>query len=252
MEYINKSLKKFKDDFLSKGIYDVVKWSVLTLLLIFTAKWIPPVNYILMSKYSISIIWLLFSSILLIILTTAVVRIMYKKRIKEIVNDNFTDELTGLKNHKALETYLSQKIVECQKKNESLSVILMDIDDFKKVNTEIGFNKADQLLKKIGELLMNDKRATDETFRYFNRGDEFLIVASETSLSQIYQASERKRKMIEKNLFSIEGSNYKLTVCCGVTELKKEDNFLLLTNRAIEALKEAKLTIGKNNTKSIV
>ncbi|QQT55334.1 GGDEF domain-containing protein [Sphingobacterium multivorum] len=252
MGYIYKSLRKFKDDFLSKGIYDFLKWSVLTLLLIFTAKWIPPINQILMSKYSISIVWLLISSILLIILTTVVVRIIYKKLIKEIVNDNFTDELTGLKNHKALESYLNQKIVESKKKSEPLSIILMDIDNFKNVNTEIGFNKADQLLKKIGELLMNDKRATDETFRYFNRGDEFLVVASETSLSQIYQASERKRKMIQKNLFSIEGSNYKLTVSCGVTELKKEDDFLLFTNRAIEALKEAKLTTGKNNTKSIV
>lgn len=250
--YIIKSLKKFKEDALSKGIYDLLKWLLISILLLIPSRWIPYVKQILMSEYKISVYWILIFSVLLIIITTLFVSYIFKKKIRTVINDNHTDELTGLKNYKALKEYLNHKILDSKKKNESLSIILLDIDNFKEINTKIGFNNADLLLKKIGELLGNDKRATDETFRYFNRGDEFLVVATETSLNQAYQAAERKRKMIHKNLFSIKETNHKLTVCCGVTELKKEDDYDSFTNRVIEGLSNAKKISGKNNTKSIV
>ncbi|KQO22677.1 diguanylate cyclase [Flavobacterium sp. Leaf82] len=251
MAYIYKSFKKFKDDVLSKGIYDILKALIVSLILLLPSRRIPYVKEIIQTRYSISIYWILISSVLLISITTLVISYLFKKKIRNVVNDNYTDELTGLKNHKALNEYLNNKIIDSKSKNESLSIILIDIDDFKKINTEVGFNVADQLLKKVGELLGNDKRATDETFRFFNRGDEFLVVAAETSLSQAYQAAERKRKMIQKNLFLIERNIYNLTVCCGITELKKDDDFITITNRVTEALNEAKKTSGKNDTKSI-
>lgn len=252
MEYIKKSFKKFKEDVLSKGIYDVWKWLFISLILLIPSRWIPYLKEILIAKHSISIYWMLISSVLLISITVLIVSYIFKKQIRDVLNDNHTDELTGLKNHKALNGYLNQKILDSKTRAEPLSIIILDIDDFKTFNTNVGLNTADQVLKKVGELLGNDKRATDETFRYFNRGDEFLVVASETSLSQAYQAAERKRKMIEKNLFSVDGINHKLTVCCGITELKKDDDFKQLTNRVNVALTEAKKVFGKNNTKSIV
>jgi len=251
MKYINKSFKKFKNDLLSNGIYDVVKWIFISLILFLPARWIPFIAGVLFIKLSISIYWLLILVIVLIGFTILFTNYIFKKKIQVVVNDNYTDDLTGLKNHKALGKYLKQKIFDSKKSNEPLSIILIDIDDFKKVNTEVGYNIADQLLKKIGELLGNDKRATDETFRYFHRGDEFIVVATETSLSQAIQAAERKRMLIYKSLFSIDGKNYKLTVSCGVTELKKGDDDIQFTNRVIEALNEAKKTSRKNNTKSI-
>lgn len=252
MGYFTKSIKKFKDDVLSKGIYDILKWLFIFLILLIPSRWIPYVNGLLITKHSISIYWILIASILLITVTTLIVSYLFNNKIREVLNNNHTDELTGLKNHKALNEYLNQKIHEYKTKGDALSIIIIDIDDFKSFNTTVGFNVADQILKKVGELLGNDRRATDETFRYFNRGDEFLVIAAETSLSQAYQAAERKRKLIEKNLFSIEGVNHQLTVCCGVAELKKGDDFTAITNRVIEALNEAKKISGKNNTKSIV
>lgn len=252
MGYIKKSIKKFKDDVLSKGIYDILKWLFVFLILLIPSRWIPYVNGLLITKHSISIYWILIGSILLITVTTLIVSYLFNNKIREVLNNNHTDELTGLRNHKALDEYLNQKIHEHKTKGDALSIVILDIDDFKSFNTTVGFNVADQILKKVGELLGNDKRATDETFRYFNRGDEFLVVATETSLGQAYQAAERKRKLIEKNLFSIEGVNHQLTVCCGVAELKKGDDYTAITNRVIEALNEAKKISGKNNTKSIV
>lgn len=132
-------------------------------------------------------------------------------------------------------------------------MIIIDIDDFKQFNTKFDYNTADDVLKKVGELLLNDKRATDETFRQFLRGDEFLVIASETNLNGAVMAAERKRKLIQKALFYIDGKNHHITVSCGVTELKKgSDDFVSFTNRVTQALNAAKEVKGKNNTKSII
>lgn len=250
--YFRESIKKFKNDALSKGIYDLLKWLVITLIVLIPTKWIPYVKTLFLAQHYITTYTIVISAIILITITTFTVSRYFRNKIRLILNDNHTDELTGLKNHKALSEYLNLKIAEAKSRSESLSIILIDIDDFKNFNTIYGFNVADQILKKLGELLGNDKRVTDETFRYFNRGDEFLVVAYDTTLSQAIQAADRKRKLIHKNLFSVDGKNHQLTVCCGVTEFKKNDDYTTITDRATEALNEAKKVAGKNSTKSIV
>ena len=250
--YIRESVKKFKNDALSKGIYDLLKWLIISLIVLIPTKWIPYVKTLFLAQHYITTYTIIISAIILITITTFIISRYFRKKIRLVLNDNHTDELTGLKNHKALSEYLNLKIVEANNRSESLSIIIIDIDDFKNLNTQYGFNEADQILKKLGELLGNDKRVTDETFRYFNRGDEFLVVAYDTTLSQAVQAAERKRKLIQKNLFSVDGKNHRLTVCCGVTEFKKNDDYTSFTNRVIEALNEAKKISGKNNTQSII
>ena len=249
--YIRESVKKFKNDALSKGIYDVLKWLIIFLVLLIPTKWIPYVKILFLAQHYITTYTIIISAIVLIAITTLVVSRYFRKKIRLVLNDNHTDELTGLKNHKALIEYLNIKLQGAKSKSESLSLIIIDIDDFKNFNSQYGFNVADQILKKLGELLGNDKRVTDETFRYFNRGDEFLVVAYDTTLSQAMQAAERKRKLIQKNLFSVDGRNHRLTVCCGVTEFKKNDDYTSITDRVIAALNEAKKISGKNNTQSI-
>lgn len=60
-------------------------------------------------------------------------------------------------------------------------------------------------------------RATDETYRFYMRGDEFLIIAQQTSLTNAKLAADRKRKLIESTTLNVNDKNYKLTVSCGVT-----------------------------------
>lgn len=251
MIYLKKSMNKFKDDLLSKGLYDLLKWLIILLIGLLITWLIPSIKLFLMSKVRVSIYVLIILSVLFILLIALLISYNFRKKIKNVIDSYNIDELTGLKNHKALNEYLAIAIPESIKKNENLAIILMDVDDFKDFNSKNTYNKADSVLKKIGELLSNDKRATDETFRFFNRGDEFLVVAKETSLNQAFEASERKRKLIEKNLFSVDGVNYKLTVSCGVTILKKDDTIQSLTDRVTEALKEAKGVSDKNNSKTI-
>jgi diguanylate cyclase (GGDEF)-like protein len=251
MTYIKKALLKLKDDLLSKGLYDFIKWLFIFGFMFLFTRWIPTVREWLTVKIKIDVYWIILSSIGLILITTFLINYLFKTRVDAIKEENHTDDLTGLKNHKALNEYLTKQISLSIKSKLSLSIIILDIDDFKNFNTKYGYSTADELLKKTGELLASDKRNTDETFRYFNRGDEFLVVAKETSLSQAIIAADRKRNLIGKNTFLINEQKHKLTVCCGVTELQEKDDFKSLTDRVILALNESKKTKGKNVTKSI-
>lgn len=256
MSYFKNSIKKFKDDFFAKGIYDVIKYLGIGLLIYLTTLLLPSdfsFFKFLGTEYLIKLYYSIVYTILIVAFSFLIFKQVYNKRYSALQTDNFTDELTGLKNHKALKEYLEKTVDELKKSSKwnSLSVIVIDVDNFKVFNTTFGHTKSDQILKKLGQLLNNDKRATDETFRQFLRGDEFVVIANETSMGEAIKAAERKRKMIENNIFNIDEVYYKLTVSCGVTEFKKDDDTIdTFLNRASLALTSAKNTKGKNNTKS--
>lgn len=253
LDYLKLSYKKFKSDALSKVFYDVIKFIVIGLvgLMITTTLPIELIKIFLDNSLEISVFQALLFGLLLILATVLSVSIFYQKRYRKFKEQNQIDELTGLKNHKALEEYIKERLQYYKKNDGALSIILIDIDDFKSFNSRYGYNTADLILGKVGELLRSDRRATDETFRKFSRGDEFLIITNDTSLSNAILAADRKRILIEKNSFIVQNTSYKLTVSCGVTQLKPyEDDYITLTDRANMALLEAKKTNGKNSTKS--
>ena len=251
--YVKKSYQKFIKDALSKALYDAIKWIVILIIGLIISGLLPVklfkdifLNSITLSVYQATLI-----SLLLILISIILVSIFFRRRYLKFKDQNQIDELTGLKNHKALKDYIEERLEYYNKNGGALSIILIDIDDFKSFNTKYGYNTSDQILGKVGSLLGRDKRASDETFRKFSRGDEFLIVANETSLSGAIQAAERKRKLIENNSFLVGEIPYKLTVSCGVTELKiNDDDYIALTDRVSRALSEAKEMKGKNCTKS--
>lgn len=248
MKNIKKSFEKFKSELLSKGFYDIFKAILIFVggLSTYLINFFPFLKKFLISDVTMPMYFIITLGVLIIILSFLLFR--YKSRLDNLIRDNNLDELTGLKNHKALKIVLESLIRDFK---DNTSVILIDIDDFKSFNTKYGYGEADLILKKLGGLLGSDKRATDETFRFFQRGDEFVVIAKETNLGQALQAAERKRKMISNNIFSVGDNKHHLTICCGVTTLKKNDSIETLTDRVSKALKEAKGVKGKNNTKSI-
>lgn len=255
MGYFSNSLQKFKTDALSKAIYDAIKYLLILLAGITIALVIPEkfsFKAFLETKLAFHLYEVLIYSIILIITAFLLIRIVYLKKYKALEKDNFTDEITGLKNHKALLKHLNKTIDELTKssKIQTLSIIILDIDNFKDYNTKFGQKKADKLLKNLGQLLNNDKRSTDETFRLY-KGDEYIVIAKNTCLADVITAANRKRKMIAENAFLIDETSVNLSVCCGVTEFKKdEDTIDTFLNRASLALMSAKEVTGKNNTKS--
>lgn len=255
MEYFRNSIQKFKTDALSKAIYDAIKYLVILLFGVLIPFLIPEkfsFRAFLKTEYTVYLYSIISYSIILIIIAFLLIRVIYLKKYKALEKDNFTDEITGLKNHKALKSHLKKTIEELlnTSKIETLSIIFIDIDNFKEYNTKYGHTKADKILKSLGQLLQNDKRGTDETFRLF-KGDEYVVIAKNTSLSEAKKAADRKRKMIADNTFLIDETSINLTVSCGVTEFKKEeDDIDTFLNRASKALMSAKEVTGKNNIKS--
>jgi predicted signal transduction protein with EAL and GGDEF domain len=179
MKYLIKSIRKFREDALPNMMYDVLQWLGISIFLFGMSIFIPEkttFNAILLTPLHFTI----YQSVLIILgvisLTTLCISLIFKARLKKIQGEYQTDELTGLKNYKALTPYLEERLLFSKRNKQIMSIVLIDIDNFADINKKVGYNTADAILKKVGMLLGNDKRATDETFRYFQRGDEFLIV----------------------------------------------------------------------------
>lgn len=256
MSYFKKSFDKFKQDALSKLFYDILKWLIPAILIFAATKFFPKETSIgdfLTKTVSGTLYSALLAGLSIIAITILIVSVLFNKKYRELKRDNFTDELTGLQNHKAFKKYLAEKLTSLKGSGKTFSIIIIDVDDFKNFNSQYNPNFSDKVLSKIGELLRNDKRITDETFRQYLRGDEFVIIANDTNLNDAIRAAERKRILIESTTFVVDSTSCKLTVSCGVTELEKDkDDYKTITDRVNQALVEAKSKTGKNNTKSVI
>ncbi len=250
MKYFRESIEKFKKDALSKVIYDVVKYLLSGILLVQVLKYTPKIKEILLSKVEISI-WLLISGILASILISFLLYYLKFRSVStKLREQSQIDKLTGLKNNEALDEDLDRIFKESYQ--GEITFILIDVDNFKKFNDDHGHELADSILIKVGELLHRDCRYTDETYRYFFRGDEFMIVAKDTNISNGKLAADRKRQLISEANFEIENKIFKLTVCCGVTQFQNGDTKETLKQRIGNALLQAKKNPNKNKVEIIV
>lgn len=255
IKYIKQSISKFKADALSKLFYDIAKYTLLLILLFVGTKLMPKdvsISVFLFSKFEISVVSSIIFCLVIIMISSALVRWHFIKKYRNLHNLHLTDELTGLKNSNGLKKFIENLISNDSNKTHPVSLVLIDIDDFNKLNLELGYSNADKILAKVGEYLKGDSRSTDTTFRYHQKGDEFLVVLTKTTQSEAKTAAERKRKDIEELLIQLETMTYSIKVSCGITELKKIDSVESLLQRAEKALMEAKRQPGKNCTKTII
>lgn len=251
MKYLKNSLSKFKQDVLSKVFYDLMKYLFISVILVVILKFIPFVKEKLELEVSITV-WIILIFVLFLVGICFIISfLLFNRRFKKIQVDNQIDELTGLKNHKALALYLDSLQNDWISKDEPVSLMLFDVDNFKKFNEDNSYEIADRILMKLGNLFLKDSRITDETFRYFMRGDEFLIIARQTTISNAQIAAERKRKLIENASFEIDGKIFKLTVSCGLTEFNEGDLKNQVLERINKALQNAKKRPTKNFTEII-
>lgn len=252
--YLRESVSRLKKDLLAKFFYDILKWIFVSLILLIAARYFGAfqVSNFLTSSYSLTLFEISLVVICSIVATVILLRALFQRRYRALEKDNNTDELTGLKNHKALKKELAIKIDAASKSEDSLAIVILDVDDFKAFNTRFGYTIADKVLAKIGLVLSNDRRITDEIFRQFQRGDEFIIVATGTTASEAFQAAERKRHHIANTNFTVNEMAFQLTVSCGVTEYIDGDTYESFTERASSALMKAKATPLKNCTITFV
>ncbi len=160
--------------------------------------------------------------------------------VTKIKEESLIDELTSLFNRKVVDFYFNTKL-----QNRKLSVILMDIDNFKKVNDTYGHSVGDIVLKDIAKILKENVRNNDLVIRW--GGEEFLIVIEDT-LEAAKQIAEKLRKEIENHNFEIVG---KITGSFGVCNeyIPIMDKFLKLVDEANKAMYQSKQK-GKNQVNS--
>jgi len=105
------------------------------------------------------------------------------------------DSLTGLANRRFLELQLEKSYEAAKRYNQPLSLIMLDIDHFKRYNDAHGHVEGDRLLVKVAQLFLKTMRAADYVFRY--GGEEFLIVLPGIDITDASKAAERLRRVVE-------------------------------------------------------
>lgn len=255
IKYFKNSIEKFRQDILSKALYDILKCFLGLTLALFVAKLIPVTTsfgIIINRSFKISFLNFLLIMVLCFALTLFVTLISSRKRYKILQQDNYTDELTGMLNYKAFKDIFPKSIEICKTQKQNLSLIIIDIDNFKQFNTRFGYQIADSVLTKVGNLLKSDSRVTDISFRQYLKGDEFIVIAKETELSNAVIAANRKRNLFKTGI-DINGQIHWLTVSCGVTEynLKKDtqESVLIRLNNALQIAKSKR---DKNCVESLI
>jgi diguanylate cyclase (GGDEF)-like protein len=147
------------------------------------------------------------------------------------------DEKTGLYNNKFFETIFEMEIDKAKRGQEELSLVMTDIDFFKKINDKYGHMKADEFLKRLADIIKKQVRGADIVARF--GGEEFIILLPETNLEKAKKFSIRLRTAIHSDKIL---SKYHVTVSGGITQFREKDNKKKFKERVDKALYEAKET----------
>jgi two-component system, cell cycle response regulator len=161
----------------------------------------------------------------------------------EIKDLSIYDGLTGVYNHAFIIKALEEEIERSTRYGSQLTIVLFDIDDFKKVNDTCGHLAGDYVLRRVAEILKDGLRIIDMVGRY--GGEEFLVIMPETFLEQGAKVSERLRKDIENESFVYENKSMKITVSGGAALFSNGIDAKKIIKIADENMYKAK-NAGKN------
>jgi len=159
------------------------------------------------------------------------------------------DELTGLFNYRVLLEKLEEEVRRRIRTGREFSFIMIDIDDFKRINDRFGHLEGSRLLAQMGPLLKTACRvgSTDTCFRY--GGEEFSVLLAETDMAEAEAVAERVRKSIDEFPFTVKVAHpsAKVTVSLGVSVMNRGSgkSITTLVHEADLALYQAK-SLGKN------
>lgn len=151
-----------------------------------------------------------------------------------------TDKLTGLFNRVKLDEFLRDAFTQNRGETHSFGLIILDIDDFKKVNDRYGHLTGDSILVELSSLLIRHLPSKDKAIRW--GGEEFMIISSDTEKQKLLDLAERLRRKIQAHDFNIPEE---ITVSIGVAFCRTGDTVDSIIKRADDALYIAKNS-GRN------
>jgi diguanylate cyclase (GGDEF)-like protein len=157
----------------------------------------------------------------------------------------YYDLLTGLPNRRLLEKLIKLEFSSMQHNGHETVLIVLDIDDFKRINDTYGHPVGDNILKQMADLLKNNTRETDTVTRF--GGEEFIILMPRTSMEEGYLLAERLRKLIMEKRFNIGSITLRITSSFGVSSMRDIngqtfEDYYSLADKALYIAKQG----GKN------
>ena len=157
------------------------------------------------------------------------------------------DDVTGLYNMRSFEQLVGEELKASDKGGYSVSVLFMDIDDFKKVNDVHGHLTGSKVLKEVADQLRLLLRGGELVFRY--GGDEFVVILPATNLVQAKQIGERVRLSLQHHVFQAkEKKNIRLTVSIGVATYPEQAKNIT----ELLAIADSAMYHGKKGSKNVV
>ncbi|HHT16535.1 MAG TPA: GGDEF domain-containing protein [Papillibacter sp.] len=184
--------------------------------------------------------------------------IVQKRRIesqqKQLEHLAYYDPLTGLPNRRLLNQLIKREFASMERHGHETVLIILDIDDFKKINDTHGHLAGDRILRQLAYLLKDNVRELDTVARF--GGEEFVILMPQTTVEEGYATAERLRKRIMEERFAAESETMQITSSFGVSSLREvdskilEDSFLLADKALYLAKQSGKNRVEKANEKA--
>ena len=168
---------------------------------------------------------------------------------RQAITNASIDPVTKLNNRTLFNKIINQEIDFAQRYKQKLLLMILDLDNFKKINDNFGHNIGDILLGLIGQKLTKFMRRSDLVFRY--GGDEFCIILRNTILDGANNLANRVRNNINEKEYDCNDIKIKISVSIGLAELHHDDDYMKFIERADKSLYIAKKA-GRNNVKTEV
>ncbi|PLX67053.1 MAG: diguanylate cyclase response regulator [Denitrovibrio sp.] len=154
-----------------------------------------------------------------------------------------TDTLTGVANRRHISNLMGKEVSRCRRNGGTFSMLMCDIDFFKKVNDTYGHDTGDYVLKRVTELIQGRLRGQDVLSRW--GGEEFLVMLPETAIDDAVVAAEKLRTTIEATEMEFGEHRFSITLTIGVATYEKELGIEKSIKKADDALYQGKQT-GRN------
>jgi two-component system cell cycle response regulator len=137
-----------------------------------------------------------------------------KRKLQQLIRRANTDYLTGLSNRHHFQHQLKLEFDRSDRYERSLSCIILDIDDFKRINDDYGHYAGDLVLQRLGELILAHFRSSDLKCRY--GGEEFVLVLPEANEERAAMVAEKLRRLIAKQSFDFAQPPLQITTSIGI------------------------------------
>jgi diguanylate cyclase len=164
---------------------------------------------------------------------------------KRLSDEVSTDQLTQIANRRGLMMAFEAERARMERTGEPLAVGLLDIDNFKRLNDELGHVAGDEALKSLAAIVSKTLRPTDRVARY--GGEEFVVLLPQTPADEGEQILTRLQRSLTGGLFMHKEKQVFVTFSAGLTLHRLDERIEDSLERADQALYEAKRT-GKNRT----